>query len=466
MKKITSWVFLLALACAVPMLAQTVTFTATPIVLQAGVPATTITWNSPGSTAVDIHIGSPTGATPFGTDLAPSGSALLSASWVVPGLTLYLVDHTTSSTLASLTLTSSATITLTPIAWTSGLTSVTVNWNAPGYSTVDVHTGSAAGPLFAASQPATGSAVASGATVVPFLSFYLVDHVSGTFLASVSLLGDWDIPAADQSNCLPYVPFSQVATAGPQGYVTCLRAGYLHWYTINGGWSTGFTLTNPTSSDIAVQVAVEGTAGLPYTPSVVQLNGAAITLDAHSSATGVLPKHGTLRFVMPSTGAAVAAGQILVQVEAKDAPSLNTIQAVEDYTYTSPADVVYSTVTVPISWVDQANIAYSAFFEESSTDSSYGGFAVKDMSGAANTVDMKVFDVNGNLLIEKTQNLAANQTWANNSDPEFGASTFTSLPSVPIVRIQFTGTGPIAVLVLQGRGQTVSTIPAQPVLAP
>ncbi|MGD0580678.1 MAG: hypothetical protein ABSC08_17335, partial [Bryobacteraceae bacterium] len=78
-------------------------------------------------------------------------------------------------------------------------------------------------------------------------------------------------------------------------------------------------------------------------------------------------------------------------------------------------------------------------------------------------LDVKLFDVNGNQLGDKTVNLAANQTWANTSDAEFGASAFTGLPSVPIVRLQFTGAAPIAVLVLQGRGQTVSSIPAQPV---
>jgi hypothetical protein len=477
-KKIASWVFFLALALAMPVLAQP-TLTASPNPLPAGTTTVTISWNAPGHTVVDVDIissvrtvfasGGPTGSQPW--------------PYAAPGQVFYLVDANTNDTLATLTLTSSATITLTPPAWSSGLSSVTLNWNAPGYTSVDIHTGSATGPPFETpGLPSTGSATVTGASVVPGLSFYLVDHATSTFLASVSLLGDWDIPLINpvtsqsaQSACLPFPVFNQPATAGPVGWATCLRVGYLHWYTIGDGWTTGFTLTNPTSSDLAISITVEDTTGIPSTletsptpcPSA-QMNGASIPLDSNCSAAAILPARGALRFVFPSaTGSSYVDGQILVQAEGKDGPSLSTIQVVEDYTYTDPSDVLYSTVTVPISWVDQATTTYSAFFEQSTSDNnSSGGFAVKDMSGAANSLDMKVFDVNGNLLSEKTQSLAANQTWANNAGPEFGASTFTSLPAVPIVRIQFTGTGNIAVLVLQYRGQSVSTIPAQPVTAP
>ena len=463
MKKITSWVFLLALAFTAPVLAQ-VTFTVSPTTLAAGATSVTLTWNAPASTAVNIYVSPPAGSPKsLLAEEGASGSQVVTATWLSPGDTFYLVDANTSDTLATLTLTSVATITVTPNPLPTGVTAVTVSWNAPGYTSVDIHTGSAAGPLFEASQPITGSATDSGPSVVPGLSFYLVDHVSGTFLASVSLLGDWDIPTANQSACLPFAVLNQSATAGPLGYVTCWRVGYLHWYTIGADWSTGFTLTNPTSSDIAISVTVEDTNGNPYTPSIAQLNGAPLTLDANSSATGILPKHGTLRFNFPNPGSSsAAAGQILVQAEAKDGLSLNTIQAVEDYTYTSPADVVYATVTVPVSWVDLAVNSYSSIFEESTADGSQGSFAVKNMSGSAQTLDVKVFDVNGNQLGDQQVPLAANQTWAQTSDGLFGASTFSSLPLVPIVRLQFTGTAPIAVLVLQKRGLTFASIPAQP----
>ena len=105
------------------------------------------------------------------------------------------------------------------------------------------------------------------------------------------------------------------------------------------------------------------------------------------------------------------------------------MQATEDQVYTNPQGIVYSTVTLPVSWLDQANTSYSATFEESSVDKSLGSFAVKDMSGSAQTLDLKAFDVNGNQLgADQHVSLAANQTWANTSDAEFGAGTFFSLP--------------------------------------
>ena len=139
---------------------------------------------------------------------------------------------------------------------------------------------------------------------------------------------------------------------------------------------------------------------------------------------------------------------------------MNSIQAVEDYSLTLHG-IIYSTVTVPVSWVDQANTTYSSMFEESSSDSSIGSFAIKDMSGAGQTVTVTVFDVNGNQLGQQPLGLAANQTTANTADGLFGASTFSSPPSVPFFRIQFSGTGQIAVLVLQNRGQSISSMPAQ-----
>ncbi len=455
MKKFASWLFLLALASAAPLLAQ-VTFTATPNPLPAGTNVVTVNWNAPASTAVEVHLITPTG------QLFSSGGTTGSATtgtWAYPGLTFYLIDANTRVTLATVTLTSVATISLTPNPLPSGVTSVTVSWTAPGYTSVDIHNGSATGSLFQSAQPPTGSAVASG--VVPGQAFYLVNHTSGLFLASVSILGDWDIPTANQSQCLPFAVLSEPATAGPQGYVTCWRVGYFHWYAINGaGWTTGFSLNNPTGSDMPIQIAVANKAGTAYTPSSVTVNGAAITLSSGSTDARTLPAHSLLRYVFPATGGGEDDGQIFLQVLAKDGLSLNSIQAVEDYSLTLHG-IIYSTVTVPVSWVDQANTTYSSMFEESSSDSSIGSFAIKDMSGAGQTVTVTVFDVNGNQLGQQPLGLAANQTTANTADGLFGASTFSSPPSVPFFRIQFSGTGQIAVLVLQNRGQSISSMPAQ-----
>jgi len=55
----------------------------------SGFPMTTITWNAPAATAIEIHVGSPTGSLFVSGDNA--GSAPTGA-WVMEGLTLYLQD--------------------------------------------------------------------------------------------------------------------------------------------------------------------------------------------------------------------------------------------------------------------------------------------------------------------------------------------------------------------------------------
>jgi len=456
-KKIASWMFFLALASAAPLLAQ-VTFTASPNPLPAGVNVVTISWNAPASTSVDVHLNSPTGvvfASGGSTGSAPTGA------WAYPGLAFYLVDNNTGVTLATLTLTSVATISVTPNPVPSGVTSVTVSWSAPGYTVLDVHLSSASGTLVWEGG-STGSE--PWPTPTPGQSFYLVDHVSGTFLASVSILGDWDIPTANQSQCLPFAVLSEPATAGPQGYVTCWRVGYFPWYAIGGaGWTTGLTLSNSTSSDIPIQLAIGDKNGNPYAPTGATVNGAALALGAGATDARILPAHSMLRYVFPNNDLPETDGQIYFQALAKDGLSLNTIQATEDYSLYYHG-ITYSTVTLPIAWVDQATTSYSSFFEESTSDSSIGTFAIKEMSGSAQNVDVKVFDVNGNQLGDQSVALAGNQTIAFEADSLFGASTLENRSPVPIVRIQFTGTGAISVLLLQVRGQSIATVLAQPVL--
>ncbi len=55
----------------------------------SGFPMTTITWNAPNATSVEIHVGSPTGS--LFTSGGNAGSAPTGA-WVMDGLTLYLQD--------------------------------------------------------------------------------------------------------------------------------------------------------------------------------------------------------------------------------------------------------------------------------------------------------------------------------------------------------------------------------------
>jgi hypothetical protein len=256
-------------------------------------------------------------------------------------------------------------------------------------------------------------------------------------------------------------PFAVVAQTS--GYVSCGRAGYFHWIAVGGGWATALTLSNPTSFDTVVQISLLDQNGNASSGLTLKRNGT--SLGVQSADTQTLPKHGSIRWELPSgTSATETNGQILVQVLAKDALSLQSVQATEDYTYTNAAGVVYSTVTLPIAWVDQALSTYTATFEESSADSSLGAFAIKDASGAGQIVDVQAFDVGGNLLGDQKVTLTAGQVVAQTSDALFGASTFKSLAPSPIARVQFTGAGKIDVLVLQVRGQSLASMPANPVL--
>ncbi len=171
---------------------QTATVTANPnpIPVATGVAAgqTTISWNAPGSSGVEVHIGSATG-----TLFAGGGStgSQETGDWVSSGMVFVLVDATTRDVLASTTVTLSAsggssTITANPNpapGTTAGET--TISWNAPGSSAVEVHVGSATGTLFAAGV--TSGSAQTGDWVTNGMVFVLVEGGTHTVLASVTV---------------------------------------------------------------------------------------------------------------------------------------------------------------------------------------------------------------------------------------------------------------------------------------
>jgi hypothetical protein len=276
---------------------------------------------------------------------------------------------------------------------------------------------------------------------------------------------DYLIPANTSTNGATCGSPPFLVVAQTTGFVSCGRAGYFHWFAVGGGWATALVLSNPTSYDMAVQISLLAADGV--TPSTMTLVRNGTSLGAQSADTQTLPKHSSIQYQLPNSGSATETnGQILVQVLARDAASLQSVMAIEDYTYTSTAGIVFSTVTLPLGWVDQAQVTYSASFEESSASASLGAFAVKDLSGSTSgqTVDVQAFDVNGNLLGDQKVALAAGQVVANTSDGLFGKGIFASLSPAPIARLQFTGAGAINVLFLQVRGQSLASIPATAVL--
>jgi hypothetical protein len=273
---------------------------------------------------------------------------------------------------------------------------------------------------------------------------------------------DYLIPVASTNAATCGAPPFVVAQQST-GFVSCARLGYFHWFAVGGGWATAFTLSNPTSYDMAVAVSLLAADGVTANTLTVVRNGT--NLGAKSSDALLLPKHGSIRYELPNSGAPDQTnGQVQIQVLAKDALALQSIQATEDYTFTDSTGVAYSTVTLPIAWTDQAASAYTATFAETSTDSSFGSFALKNVSTSAQTVDVQAYDIGGNLLGDQKVDVAAQQVVAKTADGLFGASVFQSLSPAPIARLQFTGTDRINVLVLQLRGKSVGSMPASAVL--
>ncbi len=151
---------------------------------------TTLTWNAPGSTAVEIHLGSATGT--LFASLGPTGSAQ-TGGWVSNGMVFVLVDGTTHQALATtaVSVIQATQVTLladpNPIPLAAGAASgqTTLVWNAPGSSLVEIHVGSATGPLFTTQGP-SGTAV-TGDWVSNGMQFVLLDANTRVTLATTTV---------------------------------------------------------------------------------------------------------------------------------------------------------------------------------------------------------------------------------------------------------------------------------------
>jgi Glycoside hydrolase family 44 len=175
----------------------TITANPNPIQVASGVTLgqTTISWNAPGSTTVEVHIGSATGAL-FSS--GGSSGAAQTGDWVSNGMVFVLVDGVSHAQLASTTVSLTTpevapTISAGPnpisVETGVGVGQTTIYWNAPGSNSVEVHVGSASGNLFA-SGGSSGSSL-TGDWVSNGMVFFLVDSSTHSVLATttVSLTG-------------------------------------------------------------------------------------------------------------------------------------------------------------------------------------------------------------------------------------------------------------------------------------
>ena len=196
------------------------TLTADPNPIQVcdglGFKQTTLSWDAPGVSAIEVRVNSPSGTTfvaGSSTGLAQTGR------WVQNGMSFYLVDAATGAVLASVVVSYTdsgctsqppprpsppsepATLTADPnpiqVCDGSGVGQTTLSWDAPGVSVIEVRIGSPNGTIFTRGN-STGS-TATGQWVRDGMSFYLVDAAEGTTLASVVI-------SFTDSGCAPEPP--------------------------------------------------------------------------------------------------------------------------------------------------------------------------------------------------------------------------------------------------------------------
>ncbi|MGA7410749.1 MAG: glycoside hydrolase family 44 protein [Bryobacteraceae bacterium] len=254
-----------------------------PVATGATVGQTTISWNAPGSSSVEVHVGSATG-TILGEGTS-TGSAQ-TGDWVTNGMVFVLVDGTTHATLATttVTLTTGETATISanpnPIPVAAGVTvgQTTINWNAPGSNNVEVHVNSAAGPVLSG-----GSSIGSAQTgdwVTDGMVFVLVDATSHAPLATttISLETSGGTPTITANpNPIPGVTVGQTTiTWTAPGYSsvevhvgsatgTLFAAGGSSGSAQTGDWVTNgmeFVLVNGTThGTLATTTVTLGTSG-------------------------------------------------------------------------------------------------------------------------------------------------------------------------------------------------------------
>ena len=171
-------------------------FTASPrtIVSANGLGQTTLSWGVAGTDIFAIHLGSPNG--PLFAEGGPVGTAT-TGKWVTDGMTFYLVDVTQNTVVSQLTVSVSETTNNgstqpvfeaapNPIVVTPGasLGETTLEWNAPGYSVLEIHIGAPNGPLFASGN-SSGTAT-TGEWVTNGTTFYLQNVTGGVPLTSLN----------------------------------------------------------------------------------------------------------------------------------------------------------------------------------------------------------------------------------------------------------------------------------------
>ena len=153
---------------------------------------TTLSWNIPGTEAVEIRIGSPVGYL-FGG--GGSSGSIETGLWVTDGMVFYAVDSADRSVLASEVVHINSLgcgIRLTaipnPVQTCDDVSSVILTWASPSTNTVEIRIDSPDGPLFSGGTD-TGS-LQTGSWVTNGMTFYMVNANNKRTLATETVSFD------------------------------------------------------------------------------------------------------------------------------------------------------------------------------------------------------------------------------------------------------------------------------------
>ena len=289
--------------------------------------ATTISWNAPGATSVQVRIGSPDG-TLFASG-GPAGSAP-TGTWVTDGMTFYLQDLTSGNTLGSVVVhlqTEPAALSLDPnpivVGQGQSFGSTLVKWQAPSASIVEIHLGSPAGKLFAMGS-SNGSAM-TDQWVADGMIFFLQDTSDGKPLNGANTLGTAIAHVQDSpffaANPNPIV-VSSGASAGstliqwdaPAATTVQVRLGSPDGALFAVGPSSGSAQTGPWVTDGMTFYLQDTSAGKPLTSA-----GTLATFVAHLQNSPFFAANPNPMPAINGTGASVTALQW-------DAPSATNVE--------------------------------------------------------------------------------------------------------------------------------------------
>jgi glucose/arabinose dehydrogenase len=380
--------------------------TANPNPMQAcdytGLGATTLSWSSTGTTMVEIHIGSPTGAL-----FARTGSGAQSATtgrWVKNGTVFYLQDVSgglplnSDNTLTTVTLQTTTAgcgtggISADPnpihICDGTGLGATTLSWNSSGVLTVEVHVGSPSGPLFARTGPGPQSGVTSK-SIADGTVVYLQDVSNGLPLTASNTLATALI-RVDSDGCVSITqqPTDQTAPVGGSATFTVVAQGVpspsFRWQRngsdIPGATSASYTLSPVAATDNGAQFRciVANDSNSITSSSATLMVTANLTLS--SGPPGLQLSYDNQPLTAPATGASV-----IGSVHTVGAFSPQTLNGVS-YVFSNWSDGGASThdITTP-----NGNATYTAMFAAANRSGSISGspnpIQVCDGSGAAAT---------------------------------------------------------------------------------